>query len=330
MNRRFIFLFLFSILMVLPFRSPAPLIYTPGEGWVYEPVGGSGKWQRTRAKDQLIVAQDAFDKKDFSTALRAAHRTVLVWPLSDYAPQAQYLVGRCYEEKGYDERAFKEYQKLVEKYPRAINYDDVLKRQYEIANRFLAGEWFKLWGYIPFFPSMEKTADLYQKVVKNGPYSEIAPQAQLKIGAAREKQSNYPEAVKAYERAADRYNDRPQIASDALYKQGMAYHKQAVTAEYDQNTAAQAIATFTDFMTLFPDDARVPAAQKIIAQLKLEQARGNFEIAKYYEKERRWGSAKIYYNEVINLLLNDPNTSYAVQARERLDALNKRLQSDSK
>ncbi len=331
MNCRLVFLFFFStFLVLLPFRSPAPLIYTPGEGWVYEPVGGGGKWQRTRAKDQLIVAQEALDKKDYTLALRAAHRTVKVWPLSDYAPQAQYIVGRCYEEKGFDERAFKEYQKLIEKYPKAINYDDVLKRQYEIANRFLAGEWFRIWGYIPFFPSMEKTADLYQKIVKNGPYSEIAPQAQLKIGAAREKQSNYPEAVKAYERAADRYNDRPQVAADALYKQALAYNQQAATAEYDQNTAAQAIATFTDFMTLFPNDSRVPEAQKIIAHLKNEQARGNFEIAKYYEKERRWGSAKIYYNEVVNLLLNDPNAAFAVQARERLDALNKRLQSASK
>jgi outer membrane protein assembly factor BamD len=331
MNRRFALFFLFSILLVLtPFRSPAPLIYTPGEGWTYEPVGSQGKWQRNRAKDQLIVAQDALDKKDYAVALRAAIRTVKVWPLSDYAPQAQYIIGRCYEERGWDEKAFKAYQTLLEKYPKAIVYDDVLKRQFEIANRFLAGEWFRLWGYIPFFPSMDKTADLYQKIVKNGPYSEIAPQAQLKLGEAREKQSNYPEAVKAYERAADRYNDRPVIAADALFKQGLAYNKQAATAEYDQNTAAQAISTFTDFITLFPNDSRVPEAQTIISNLKNEQARGNFEIAKYYEQHHRWASAKIYYNEVVNLLLNEPNSPYATQARERLDALNKRLQQASR
>src|ERR1044071_9325822 len=98
MNRRFVRLILISTFFVLlPFRSPAPLIYTPGEGWTYEPVGGEGKWQRTRAKDQLIVAQDAFDKKDYSLALRAARRTVKMWPLSDYTPQAQYLVGRSEE-----------------------------------------------------------------------------------------------------------------------------------------------------------------------------------------------------------------------------------------
>ena len=50
--------------------------------------------------------------------------------------------------------------------------------------------------------------------------------------------------------------------------QGLAIEKQAKTAEYDQSTAADAIATFTDFMTLYPDDPRVKDAQNIIDQLK--------------------------------------------------------------
>src|SRR5215469_16451960 len=98
MNRRFVLLLaVFASALLLPFRSPAPLIYTPGEGWTYESPGGGADWQRPRAKDQLIVAQDALDKKDFSTALKAARRTVKVWPLSDYAPQAQFIIGQCYE-----------------------------------------------------------------------------------------------------------------------------------------------------------------------------------------------------------------------------------------
>ncbi len=91
MNCRFIRLLLILVcLLAFPFRSPAPLIYRPGEGWSYEPVGGEGtKWQRPRAKEQLAVAQAAFDKKDYALAAKAARRVVKVWPLSDYAPQAQ-------------------------------------------------------------------------------------------------------------------------------------------------------------------------------------------------------------------------------------------------
>jgi outer membrane protein assembly factor BamD len=305
-------------LLALPVKTPAPLVYRAGEGWSYEAVGG-GKWTRTRAKEQLEVAQQAFDKKDYSLALKAARRTVRVWPLSDYAPQAQYLAARCMEEKGQDEKAFKAYQTLLEKYPKAINYEEVLQRQYIIANRYLDGKWFRLWGYVPFFPSMEKTSQMYEKVIKNGPYSEVAPQAQISIGSAREKQSKYPEAVKAYEKAADVYHDQKKVAADALYRAGEAYHKQAKTAEYDQSIAGKAIATFSDFMTLYPQDPRVPEAQKIIDNLKQEQARGAFKIAEFYEKKKRWEGAKVYYNEV---RVADPNSKLADEAKKRIDYLN--------
>lgn len=313
--------FFLICLVAFPFRSPAPLIFNPNEGWVYETPGGKADWQRTRAKDQLEVAQEALDHGDVSTALKAARRTVKVWPLSDYSPQAQYLIGRCYEAKKRDEKAFAAYQQVIEKYPKIESYQEILQRQFEIASRFLAGQWFKLFGYIPFFPSMEKTADMYAKIIKNGPYSDIAPQAQMNIGAAREKQSQYPLAVKAYERAADRYHDRKDVAADAIYKAGLAYNKQAKTSEYDQSVAGRAIATFTDFMALFPGDARVKEAQQIITSLKSEQARGSFKTAKFYEKSKHWDGALIYYNEV---LLKDPESQLASAARERIDLLKKR------
>jgi outer membrane protein assembly factor BamD len=332
MNCRFRCL-LFAVVFValLPFRSPAPLIYSPGEGWYYEAAGSNASWVRTRAKDQLEVAEAAFKNKDYSVTMHAANRVLKVWPLSDYAPRAAYLVGRCLEVKGWDEAAFDSYQNIIKKYPNSDNYNEVLWRQYEISNRFLGGEFFRIfWNYLPLYPSMDDTAKLFGKVVDNGPYSDVAPHAQLGIGAAREKQKNYEDAVTAYETAADRYHDQPDIASDALFREGISYQKQAAAAEYDQSTAGKAIATYTDFITLFPDDKRVPDAQKAVADLKTEQVRGSFSIAQFYEKsktldaEQRRNGALVYYNEVLQL---DPNSSYAAQSRQRIEALKPRVQT---
>ena len=323
MNRRFGFLLVSIACVVLfPLRAPAPLFYIPGEGWYYESYGQNGKWQRARAKEQLDVAEQAFNKSDYTTTLHAAHRVLRVWPLSDYAPDAEYFIGRCLEAKGKDEAAFKAYQNIIEKYPRSSHYEDVLWRQYEIASRFLGGEWLRIWGTIPLYPSMDQTAEMFGKIVNNGPYSDVAPHAQLRIGAAREKQKNYPDAVKAYDTAADRYHDQPTIAADALFREGISYGRQAATAEYDQNTAAQAIASFTDFITLFPNDRRVPQAQRAIAALKAEQVRGNFQIARFYEASKRWNGALVYYNEVLQL---DPNSPYAAPARQRIESLKSRI-----
>jgi outer membrane assembly lipoprotein YfiO len=294
-------------------------------------VGGEGKWMQARPKDQLEVAQAAYDKKAYGLALKAARRVVSQWPLSDYAPRAQFLVALCYEAKHQDERAFKEYQSILEKYPKVSNYDEIVRRQYEITNRYLAGQWFKLWDYIPIpgwlSASMDRTAGMYERVVKNGPYSEVGPQAQLKLGATRDKQGEYQVAVKAYELAADRYHDQPKIAADAIYSAALTRKQEAKSAEYDQGAAGQAIALFTQFIALYPNDPRVPQAQKFIAGLKAEQARGSFETAKFYERYKRWNGALVYYNEV---LVQDPNSPYAAAARQRLDELKRRTQQTGK
>ncbi len=179
-------------------------------------------------------------------------------------------------------------------------------------------------------PSMSETAKMYGKIVANGPYSEVAPHAQLQAGAAREKDKDYDAAVKAYETAADRYNNQPVIAADAMYRWAIAYEKQATKAEYDQGKAGQAIAAYTDFITLFPDDKRVADAQNAIVMLKAEQVRGSFIVAQFYEKSRtlsatqRRNGAIVYYNEVLQL---NPNSPYAAQARQRIEALRPQLQN---
>jgi len=325
MYRRLGFLLIVTAGVALfPSPAPAPLFYVPGEGWYYESYGQNVKWQRPRAKEQLDVAQQAFDSNDYDTTLHAAHRILRVWPLSDYAPDAEYLIGRCLQATGREEAAFDAYQNIIKKYPRSNHYDEVLWRQYEIANLYLGGKWFRLWGYIPLYPSMDQTAEMFDKIVNNGPYSDVAPHAQLRIGAAREKQNDYPDAVKAYATAADRYYNQPTIASDAVFREGISYARQAAKAEYDQNTAVEAIATFTDFITLFPDDKRVPEAQKAITTLKSEQVRGNFEIAQFYDHGKKWVGALVYYNEVLQL---DPNSPYAVSARQRIEILKTRVQA---
>jgi outer membrane protein assembly factor BamD len=323
MSFRRVFLFLaFACVMLLPFRSPAPLYYTPGEGWYYESFGQKADWQRPRAKDQLDVAEHYFKDADYSGALRAARRVVLIFPLSDYVPDAEYLIGRCLEAQGKDQAAFHAYQTMLDKYPNSHYYEDALWRQYAIANRFLGGEWTRLWNFVPFFPSMDSAANMFNEIVTNGPYSDVAPHAQLRVGAAHEKGKDYDLAVKAYGTAADRYHDQPVIAADAIFREGVSYYKQAAKAEYDQGTAQQAIETFTDFITLYPDDKRVPQAQKAIVILKAEQVRGAFEIAKFYEDSRKWDGAAVYYNQVLQL---DPNSPLAAQARQRIEVLKPRL-----
>ena len=84
--------------------------------------------------------------------------------------------------------------------------------------------------------------------------------------------------------------------------------------------ASQSIAAFTDFSTLYPDDKRGPEVQQKMDALRVEQARGSYEIARYYERRGKRAAALIYYNEV---LVKDSKSSFAEDARQRIDSIRK-------
>ena len=114
MKQRFA-LWLGMFLCLLAFRSQADIIITPGQPWRWLKPGLGTNWWRVRAEDQLKVAQEAFNRKDYSLATAAAQRVISEWNTSDFAPHAQYLLGRIQEVRGKDEAAFKQSQKMFQK-----------------------------------------------------------------------------------------------------------------------------------------------------------------------------------------------------------------------
>jgi len=115
-------------------------------------------------------ATEAFNKNDYSLAVRAARRVVRVWPLADYAPQAQYIVARCYEAKGQDEKLSTNIRN-----PQEISQEREhrrgVRREYVIPSATCAGNVQAL-GYIPSSVN-EKTAGMFEKIVNHGPYSDM-------------------------------------------------------------------------------------------------------------------------------------------------------------
>ena len=130
------------------------------------------------------MSRNAFVAEDWKIAFKAARRTVADWPLSDHASEAQLLLAQSYEKRGDDQKAFAEYQNLLRLYPQNVDFEDVQARQFAIATRYLNGQRFKLWSRIPFYKSMSKTVAMFQDIVSSGPFSSVAPKAQMNIGQA--------------------------------------------------------------------------------------------------------------------------------------------------
>lgn len=298
---------------LMPIESPSALVWRKGEGWSWEHAGVT---TGTNPVDQLKIAQDLQAKKDYRSAIDAYRRVIRHWPQSFSTQDARFGLAQCLSAIGYHYQAFKEYQQLIEKHPNTPHFDTVLQRQFEIGNLFLAGERQKAWG-VRWLPSIERTIEIFEKVVKNGPYSPVAAEAQFRIGMAYEKQNDYLAAVHAYEKILERY-PKNQLAEAAQFQIGCAYKKESQRSEYDQNAANQAIAAFNDFLLRYPGSDKASLAQQYQTALKEEQAKGLYNIGHFYEKNKEFKSALIYYNDVIE---KNPNSDWATQAKDKVAKL---------
>lgn len=282
-----------ALCVAFPRRSPAPLIYQPGEGWTYQ---GTAEIM-DNPKDQVELGKKYESKKNWDDAIASYLYVLRKWPASDSAQEAQFRIGMCREGMRDFYKAFLAYQKCLTRWPSHPRFDEVLEREFKIGNLFLAGERQKIW-IIKTFPSMDRTVEIYEGLIRSGPQSKWAPQAQFNIGLAREKQKAYEEAVAAYQKLNERYPDSDQVEA-GYYQIGAAYNRASNKAEYDASAADKAVEAFQEYLARYPKGAHVADAEKMIAKLQTEQARGMYEVARFYEKSHKPKAAMIYYNELI-------------------------------
>jgi outer membrane protein assembly factor BamD len=301
-----------AALLAFPARCPAPIVYRPGEGWETK---GSAVAAAT-PKDQLEQGKEFEKVRNWNDAMASYRMLLTRWPTSIHAGEAQFRIGYCQEQQRDYYKAFLSYQRVADSYQGFDKFDELIQRQFKIGNLFLAGERVKFL-FIKTFPSMDRAVEIYEKVIKNAPFSEVAPSAQMAIGYAREKQKKFDDAVAAYQKLIEKY-PRCSLVEEAYFNIGLAYFRAATRAEYDQDYANKAVEAFNEYRTKFPGGSKLDIARDHIAKVQSDQARGIFEVARFYDKQKEFAAALVYYNE---LIARHPKSSYCEEAKQRVETL---------
>jgi outer membrane protein assembly factor BamD len=301
-------------LAIFPTESPAPLVWRKGEGWVYE--RGGKVYIANTPQEQLAIGKRYLEEGDYGTAMASFRRVVAKWPQSKFAEDGLFHWAECLAALNYCYAAFQKYQELLTKFPSTDKFDEVLQRQFEIGQKLMAGSRQRMWK-VRLFPARDKAVTVFEQIIRTGPYSEVAPQAQFFVGLTHERLKDHLSAVKAYENFLEKYRRHP-LAEDAQFRIGWNYFQQAQRAEYDQGAADKAIEAFTDFLVEYPRSEKAAEAEAHREALRGEQAEGLFRIAQFYEKSKQPQAAIIYYNEVIDKF---PKSERAAQAQRRIEVL---------
>ncbi|MBU1869444.1 MAG: outer membrane protein assembly factor BamD, partial [Candidatus Omnitrophica bacterium] len=263
------------------------------------------------------LSKGFYDQKKYEEALREFKKLLKAYPKSAEAAESQYYMGRIEEDQGKLYEAYQAYQKVIDKYPFSERIQEVNEREFKIAESFMSGEKRKAMGMT--LPVENPAIEIFTKVIENSTYGPLAAKAQYKLGLVLKGVARYYEAEDAFDKVIKNYPDSEWVEPSKFQ---IASCRAAVSRspDYDQGAASEAKEKFEEFVREHPDAVLSREAEKNIQELKDQEAASNFNIARFYEKQKAYESAKIYYNEVIN---NYSESPWAAKAVERLKIVEK-------
>jgi outer membrane protein assembly factor BamD len=302
--------------------SPGPaagsVIFKPGEKATYKTPGEEE--MSGNAQELFSKAQEAEKNGNTSRAIKAYRSLVRRHPKDTLAPGALYRMAQLQEQSHQYLKAAQSYNVLAEKFPKSERFDESIEALFRIGEMYLAGRKVKILG-IPFKSSMEEAANIFTAIIRVAPYGNYTARATFDLGRAREKQGAMESALTAYQSVVEKFPNDP-LSVEAQYQIGYIWTAATRSGTYDPNAAAKAKIGFQDFLYRYPNSEKSAQARENLKQLESKQTSTAFEIARYYDKQKYYRAAAIYYNDVIR---QQPGSREGDRAKKRISELRAKL-----
>ena len=314
MKRPILVIILLGIFCVLAYPAYAYWIWTPK----------TGRWMNPKynvkpaPKEQLMFALELYAQAKYKETIDECRKLIKYYPKAYEASEAQFYIGLSFEGTGKPYEAYQAYQKVIDKYPFSTRLEEIIERQLKIGEAFMSGEKRKALGLE--LPLEDPSIEIFRKVVENSAYGKNAAKAQYLLGMTLKSLGRFQEARDELEKVAATYPESEWVAQ-AKFQGADCAGRIAPKADYDQELTREAKKKFEEFVLSHPEAALSRQAQSQIDVLKEKEAQGNLKIAEFYEKQEKYDSARIYYQEIVN---NCPYCLSATKAREKLKELEKK------
>ena len=290
--------------------------------WIWTPK--SGKWinpknlPKDNPKDQFAYAKSFFDINKYEEARREFRKLLKAYPKSAEAAESQYYLGLTEEAQGKLYEAYQAYQMVIDKYPFSERIQEIIEREYKIAEKFMSGEKRKAMGVT--LPVENPAIEIFGKVVENSTYGPLAPRAQYKLGLVLKGLLRYYEAEEEFNKVVSRYPDS-EWSSAAKFQIATCRASLSKGSAYDQGAAQEAKERFEEFVKEHPDAVLSLDVEKNISNIREKEAEASYNIAQFYEKQEVFNSAKIYYEDIIKNYADSP---WASQAAAKLQIMERK------
>src|SRR6266487_432931 len=304
--------------LILSESCAAAVVFQPGKKAKFV-APGEEEISET-ALELFQTAQTAEKQGNLKRAIHAFKSIVRQHPRDALAAGALYRAAELQEQLHEYLGAADSFRQVVERYPSSPHFDEAIEAQFRIGEMYLGGKKKRVLG-IPFGSSMDNAVTIFAAIVRSAPYGKYTARAQFNIGLAREKQGASEAAIQAYQAVVDKFPNEP-IAADAQYQIGYIWFKAARTGTKDAAAITNARTAFQDFLVRYPNSEKAGQARANLELIEHKQTTSSYEVAKFYDKQKYYRAAVIYYNEVIR---QQPGSTESDQAKKRIDQLRKKV-----
>jgi outer membrane protein assembly factor BamD len=309
------------ISLVFPRLGTASVIFKPGEKAKY--VAPGEEQMNGNAQELFQIGQEAEKKGNIKRAIGAYRTLVRKYSKDALAPGAGFRSAELQEQVHEYLEAAAAYRYIVERYPTNPHFNEAIEGQFRIGEMYLNGKKIKFLG-IPLATALDRAVEIFAAIVRTAPYGKYTARAQFDIGLAREKESANDAAIQAYQAVIDKFPNDP-VAADAQYQIGYIWFTAAREGTKDKAATDKAKTAFQDFLFRYSKSEKAPQARANLQLLGNKETMSAFGIAKYYDKQKYYRAAVIYYNEVIR---QQPGSTESEQAKKRIDQLRSKVGED--
>ncbi len=293
----------------------ASVVFQPGKKAKF--VAPGEEQVSETALELYNTAQSAEKEGNLKRAIHAYADIVRHHPKDALAPSALYRGAQLQEQVHDYFVAADSYRLLVEKYPGNPHFDEAIEAQFRIGEMYLDWQKEENSGHLAYGNSLDRAVTIFANIVRTAPYGKYTARAQFNIGLAREKQ-NVPEmAVEAYQAVVNKFPNEP-VAADAQYQIGYIWLMAARKGTTDAAATTNAKTAFQDFLLHYPHSEKAAQARANLDLLEHKETTSSYEVAKFYDKQKYYRAAVIYYNEVIR---QQPGSTESNLAKKRIDQL---------
>jgi outer membrane protein assembly factor BamD len=267
-------------------------------------------------KEQFDWAMSFYNAKDYKRSAIEFEKLAKQYEFSEYASKAQYYAGLSYEDMGKPYMAFQAYQKAIDNFPHIENIDEIISREFKIANMYAEKDNPKILG-TDIMTSTDRAIEIYRRVVDNAPFGPIADEAQYRTGEVMKRAGMYEEATVTFQKLIDEY-PQSKFADKAQYEVAQCAYRASLQPAYDIGPTDRALRIFEDYAASGQDEKLSEDAKRTMRRLKDRAAQKSMLTAEFYEKMRHPKSAIIYYQDVLDRY---PESIHAPLAQAKIEEL---------